>query len=174
MASLSRGEIEQLFERLNDELRATSTLGEVYLVGGAVMCLAYAARESTRDVDAYFRPAPEVRRAAARVASRAGIDEHWLNDAVKGYLGPGARFSAYRELSHLKIFCADPDYLLAMKCLSMRIGEEFQDIDDVRYLLRHLDIRSYDEAIEVITRYFDDFPPKSTYVLQDLLGEPSS
>jgi hypothetical protein len=30
---------------------------------------------------------------------------------------------------------AQPAYLLAMKCLSFRIGAEFHDEDDVRYLL---------------------------------------
>lgn len=172
MASLTRAEIERLLDLLNEELRAAPIRGEVYLAGGAVMCLAYGARESTRDVDAWFRPAREVREAAARVGARAGVDERWLNDGVKAYLSPAGTFSPYRELSHLKVYCADAAYVLAMKCLAMRIGEEFRDEDDVRYLLRTLDLRSYDDAIEQITRYYpiDDFPPKARYVLEEILG----
>jgi hypothetical protein len=32
----------------------------------------------------------------------AGIDETWLNDAVKGYLSPRGEFDLFLELPHLK------------------------------------------------------------------------
>jgi hypothetical protein len=42
---------------------------------------------------------------------------------------------------------------------------------DVRYLLRHMDIRSYDRALAVIEKYFalERFPQKTLYALQELL-----
>jgi len=66
---------------------------------------------------------------------------------------------------------AQPAYLLAMKCLAMRIGAEFHDEDDVRYLLRHLDIADYDAAISVIERYYsiERFPQKTLNALAELL-----
>ena len=109
-----------------------SLKGELYLAGGAVMCLVFKARPSTRDVDGYFEPAAKLREAARRVALKAGVKEDWLNDGVKGYLSEKGSFNPYLELSHLKVFTARPDYLLAMKCLAMRIGEEFHDLDDIR------------------------------------------
>jgi hypothetical protein len=176
VSALSRRDIERLLELLNKELRSASVKGEVYLVGGAVMCLAFGVRESTRDVDGYFEPTKKIREAAARVAVEAGVDEHWLNDGVKGYMSERGSFSEYLELSNLKVFCADARYLLAMKCLAMRIGEEFQDLDDIRYLLRHIDIRNYDDALEVITKYYpaERFPQKTLYALEELLGNDSS
>ena len=171
MPMLSRAEIERLLRLLNDELRSSAVVGEVYLVGGAVMCLALGARDSTRDVDAYFVPTKEVREAAARVAVKSGAHEHWLNDGVKGYLADSGSFSSHLELSNLKVFCADAKYLLAMKCLAMRIGEEFRDLDDVRYLLRHIGVETYDEAAEIIASYYplERFPQKTLYALEELL-----
>jgi len=170
--SLSRDEIARLFELLNTELVASDVHAELYLVGGAVMCLALGARESTRDVDALFKPAAPVRRAAARVAITAGVAETWLNDAVKAWLSPRGEFDAYVEHSNLSVFVAQPAYLLAMKCIAMRIGEEFHDLDDVRYLLRHMNITTSQGALAVVERYFDAsaIPIKTRLALEEILG----
>lgn len=171
MPAFTSKDILRAFDLLNDELRAADTKGELYLVGGAVMCLAYAARPSTQDVDGYFLPARQIREAAARVAVRSGFPHNWLNDGVKGLLSDRGGFAPFLELDQLRVMVALPEYLLAMKCLSFRIGAEFHDEDDVRYLLRHLDIRSNDQALAIIVRYFplDRFPQKTLYALNELL-----
>jgi hypothetical protein len=175
MAALTDRDIRRLFGLLNDELRRAGIEGELFLVGGAVMCLAYAARPSTQDVDALFRPAREVREAAARVAVQASIRSDWLNDGVKAFLSERGEFSPFLELDHLRVMVARPEYLLAMKCLSLRIGAEFHDEDDVRYLLRHLDVRTYDQAVALITRFYplERFPQKTLYALGELLPKQS-
>jgi hypothetical protein len=171
MSTLGRGELLRLFDLLNRELERGGARAELFLTGGAVMCLAYELRPATRNVDAVFKPVAVVREAAARAAAAAGIDPKWLNDAVKGYLSERGSFAPFLELSHLRVMVAQPDYMLAMKCLSMRIGAEFHDLDDVRYLLRHLDIDTYEEALAVIGSFYplEHFPQKTLYALQELL-----
>jgi hypothetical protein len=171
MAALTDRDIRRLFELLADELQRTGTEGELFLVGGAVMCLAYATRPSTQDVDALFRPARQVREAAARVAVQAGVQPDWLNDGVKAFLSEHGEFRDFLELDHLRVMVAQPEYLLAMKCLALRIGAESHDEDDVRYLLRHLGIGTYEQAIAVVTRFYplERFPQKTLYALGELL-----
>ncbi len=172
MANLTASDIRRLFELLDLELGNVKAEGELYLVGGAVMSLVLNARDATRDVDALFKPTKIIRQAAARVAAEANVPEDWLNDAVKGYLSPRGDFDPFLELPHLRVFVARPSYLLAMKCAAMRLGEEFHDIDDVRYLLRYLNISSVTAAIDVVTDYFDESQllPKTKLALEEILG----
>jgi hypothetical protein len=172
LAPVTAVDLRGLFDLLNEELRFSGTKAELYLVGGAVMCLVYNARPSTQDVDAVFRPPADVRKAAARVARRAGVDPDWLNDGVKSFLSPQGEFAPFLALDHLNVMVALPEYMLAMKSLAMGIGTEFHDEDDVRYLLRHLDVRSCEKAIVIITKYFplERFPQKTLYALQELLA----
>lgn len=170
---LTKADMRRLFELLDRELANEGAIGELYLVGGAVMCLALDAREATRDVDAFFRPTQLIREAARRVAARADVPDSWLNDAVKSYLSPRGEYDPYLELEHLRVFVARPAYLLAMKCAAMRLGEEFRDLEDVRYLLRYLGVSSPQEALSIVLRYFDEdqLLPKTRLALEELLPE---
>ena len=172
MTRLTKTDILRLFELLEAELAKENCLGELYVVGGAVMCLVLDAREATRDVDAFFKPTKLIREAAARVAAHANVPNTWLNDAVKGFLSPRGTFVTYLERPHLRVHVAEPHYLLAMKCAAMRLGEEFHDLDDVRYLLRHLDITTIDDALAVVLRYFDEdqLHAKTHLALEELLS----
>lgn len=162
----------RLLRSLDAELAKRGTEAELYLVGGAVMCLALDAREATRDMDAFFKPTRIVREAALAVAAKEGVPDTWLNDAVKGFMSRRGDFDPFLDLPNTRVFVAQPAYLLAMKCAAMRLGEEFHDLDDVRYLLRYLDISRVDDALAVVTRYFDEerLPPKTRLALEELLG----
>src|SRR5512134_451612 len=109
MAALASRDIRRLFELLNAGLRREGIEGELFVVGGAVMCLAYAARPSTQDVDALFRPARQIRAIAARVAVQAGVQPDWLNDGVKGFLSEHGEFRDFLELDHLRVMVAQPE-----------------------------------------------------------------
>jgi hypothetical protein len=171
--SLTSEQIEELFAALDAELRALDVVGEVHVVGGAVLCLVFHARPSTRDVDAHFQPTQKIRQAAARVAAAHGLPEAWLNDAAKGFLSEKGEYRLFLERPNLRVFMAQPEYLLAMKCLAFRLGAEFHDEADVRFLLRLLNIERYATALEIITGYYplERFPQKALYALEEILGE---
>jgi hypothetical protein len=54
MQALTRTQIEEALSRLDAALGRRGVHAELFLVGGAVMCLALNARTSTRDVDGWF------------------------------------------------------------------------------------------------------------------------
>ncbi|MBI3016716.1 MAG: hypothetical protein HYY62_01770 [Deltaproteobacteria bacterium] len=60
--------IKELFEELNEKLRGQGEMGEIGIIDGAVMCLVYQSRKSTRDVDAIFKPAALLRKLAVELA----------------------------------------------------------------------------------------------------------
>jgi hypothetical protein len=169
---LTKERIVELLQALDSELRKENVIGELHIVGGAVLCLALNARPATRDVDAQFEPSSAVRKAAARVAATEDVPEGWLNDAAKGYLSSAGEYRPFLELPNLRVLTAAPEYLLAMKCLAFRLGAEFQDEADVRYLLRYLNIERYEAAVEIVTRYYpkERFPRKAFYALEEILG----
>jgi hypothetical protein len=143
-----------LLEALSVELAREAVRGELFLAGGAVMCLVFRAREATKDIDAMLVPAHELRRAAQAVGDREGLPADWLNDAVKRFFSETGRFEVYAEFSHLRIFVPHPEYLLAMKCMAMRLGEKSQDRGDVAVLLKVLGLRGMVDAESVLARYY--------------------
>lgn len=169
---LSRERILALFDELNEELRAVGIRGDAFIVGGAAMVLAYAARPATRDVDAIWHPSREVREAAARVAARHDdLAPDWLNDGVKGFL-PGGHLSERHvvyESDHLTVSVAPPEYLLATKLLASRVG---RDEDDIRLLLDLCGLTTVDQGIALISRYYGPRPieAKVRFFLEEILA----
>lgn len=171
-ADLDKKTILMVFEKLNTRLKKKGVIGEIYLVGGAVMCLAFQSRPSTKDIDAFFVPKEIVREESKKALVELNLDENSLNDAVKGFMSQSGKFEPYLDLPNLKIFTAHPEYLLAMKCLSMRIGKEFHDEHDVRFLLRYLNLENYNNAVDILKKYYplESYPQKTLYILEEILA----
>jgi hypothetical protein len=160
--------IRELLHALNDELRVREVVGEIGLCGGAVMCLVFKARPSTKDVDAVFEPTREIREAAAVVAERLGVPEDWLNDAAKGFFLSDPPRVPVLELSHLRVWAPTPEYMLAMKCVSARF--DTHDRDDVAFLIRHLELENPEDVLRIVRRYCprEHIPPKARFLVEEL------
>ncbi len=64
---------------------------------------------------------------------------------------------------------ASPRYLLAMKLMAMRFGE---DDEDIEILLRECKINSAEEALDALKRVYPakEPPAKTRFFLEELLG----
>jgi len=169
---MEKADIEKYLVELNEELSKEGIVGEMNIYAGAAMCLVFSNRRSTHDIDAVFTPKQIIYGAARKISERHGLPEDWLNDAVKGFVSEKGDFSLYMDLPNLRIYTTSPEYTLAMKCMSMRIGES-SDVDDIKVLLNHLKIRSVDEVVRVAESYYppEMIPQKTFYALQEILEE---
>ncbi|MGA1823908.1 MAG: DUF6036 family nucleotidyltransferase [bacterium] len=172
MNSLSKEKIVQYLEDLSHELGKKHIKGEILLFGGAAMVLAFNARPSTKDVDAIFRPKNEIYSISHEIAKRNRLPEGWLNDSVKGFLERNPlKQNLFIRFENLSVYIPEPEYLLAMKCISMRIGIESTDIDDIKFLITHLKLKNADNIFKIIEKYYphNRIPQKTYYAINEIL-----
>jgi hypothetical protein len=148
----THAKILEALQALGDELTRLGVRGQIFIVGGAAMALAYSTRRVTRDIDAVFEPKSAIYDAAATVADNLGLPKDWLNDAAKGYM-PGNDESPrpIADIRGIEVTTASPRYLLAMKLMAMRFGE---DDEDIEVLLRKCDLHSAQDAIDLLEHMY--------------------
>jgi hypothetical protein len=166
----TRAGILEALQALGDELSTRGVRGQIFIVGGAAMALAYSTRRVTKDIDAVFEPKNSIYEAAAKVAEDLGLPEDWLNDAVKGFM-PGSDREArpVPGIQAIEITTASPRYLLAMKLMAMRFGE---DDEDIELLIRECGLHSADEALDLLECMYPRLepPPKTRFFLEEVFG----
>jgi uncharacterized nucleotidyltransferase DUF6036 len=165
---LDRDGLLVALKSLDGELAAIGVRGEVFVVGGAAMALAYDARRATVDVDAIFVPAAEVREAASRVAQRLGIEADWLNDGAKAFMpGPDPERIGVFEGDHLSVAAASPRYLLAMKLLAARVE---RDQDDIRFLYYLCGFSTAAEGLDLVEATYPAhaIAPRVQFLLEEM------
>jgi Nucleotidyltransferase of unknown function (DUF6036) len=164
---LSSADIRTAFDALSEELKHDSEHAEIVVFGGAALVLLFEARETTKDVDAYFlRPAASaLRAAAARVAERLDLPEDWLNDGAKGFLVKVTTGDILYKSEFLVARSVSTSQLLAMKLAAWR---DAIDRGDARLLLS----RMSGSAEDVWAAVKPLVPPpqidKAWYAFQDL------
>ncbi len=160
-------EIKQYLSELNDELSAINVKGEVCLYGGSVMCIAFNARPATKDVDAVFEPVCVIGQAANRIAERHNLAVDWLNNGVKMFLVEHEKRVLF-DMSHLKVFIPESDYLLAMKVLAARA--DTMDLEDIDFLIDKLKLQSIRQVLEIVKNYYPhkQIKPETVFQLEEL------
>lgn len=161
-------EIKQYLSELSDELAVQNIKGEICLYGGAVMCLAFKARPATKDIDAIFEPVKQIRRAASKVGERHNLNIGWLNFAVKIFVVEHEK-RILSDFPNLKVFVPETDYLLAMKILAARA--DTSDLDDIKFLIKDLQIKSVEDALEIVRNYYPhkEIKAETVFLLEEIL-----
>ena len=153
-ALLGRADLEEAFTRLGEHLVRRGVVGDLFIVGGAAMALAYDAKRVTRDVDALLVPHGVVVDEAREVAAELGLPTWWLNEQASVYVSskedPGKR----RVFDHpgLRVMAASPEHIFAMKAFAARP----RDVADLRTLTKIAGIESLAEALRICGDFYPD------------------
>jgi predicted nucleotidyltransferase len=169
---LGKAEIEHALTRLGERLERRGVTGDVYVIGGAAMALAYNTERVTRDIDAVFEPHGVVHDEAVEVALELGLPRWWLNEQASAYVSatPDAHRRSVFNHRGLRVSVISPRHLLAMKALAAR---RFADLDDIATLATLLQIESVDEVAAVCEEVFPGEPltDRARAVVADALDQ---
>jgi len=156
---LDATQIRGLLVELGERLDARGVEARLFLVGGAAMALAFSRDRVTRDLDAVFEPKMAVYEEAAAIAR-----EHSLPDELRPAEG-----SATFSTRGLHVGVASPQYLFAMKAQAAR---QETDGDDLRTLARVLGLKTADEALDLVERFYgaERLSAKTQLLLGDIFG----
>jgi hypothetical protein len=141
-------------------------------VGGAVLFQAFVHSPGSARIHGMFKPAETVRRAAREVARTDDLPVDWIRTAVHAAASLRGLEPTYLELPCVRVFSPLPEYVLAVKCGAMMLADAFQEMEDVRYVLRAMDLPSADAALATVTRYIParQLDPSVRPALLSLLG----
>jgi hypothetical protein len=176
---LTRETILEAFARLNDALKQEGVTGEICLLEGTVMVLGFKARARTKDVDAIFEPASVIRKAAKSVSEKMNLPGDWLNDGAKGFISSRHDVSPgdLPQFDHLRLTAPTAEYMFALKCLASRLpasSTEKGDENDIRFLARHLHLKTAEQAMDLVSRYYppERIPARTQFLLEDIFQSP--
>ena len=73
-------------------------------------------------------------------------------------------------LPNLRVWAPTPEYMLAMKCVSARF--DTHDRDDVKFLIRHLDLSAPTAVFDVICRCYprEKVQANTAFLVEEKLG----
>jgi hypothetical protein len=171
--SFDRDQLLAAFDEIGEAAVAASTRLDIVVFGGSALMLASNFRYSTEDVDIaeIGQPWPGwLSEVIARIATRNGWDNEWLNSAVSSFLSRNARpdqdlliwgtFPRAADKTGLTVYVPTAQYMLALKLKVLRVSKfekGTRDLADVAELLRVLRIEEIEQAIGILLEFF----PKS-------------
>jgi hypothetical protein len=161
---LNKTRLTAALRRLGGLAQARGLVLELSLYGGAVFTLVYGSRESTRDVDGLIRPTAAAERLIAQVAREQNLPPDWLNADVQQFLAPKEEKRVWTDADFgpgLRITLPTAAYLLALKLRACRspLPGFAGDEEDIRFLLRRLRPKSYDQVAAGYERFFPGETP---------------
>jgi hypothetical protein len=145
MSEFTIERVSALLQELGERLAGRGIEGEIYVVGGAAMMLAYDRSRITRDIDAVGVPQDEIdAEVRAMAADHRDLEPDWLNARVLPLLPRGVDGERIQVLGGpgLTVNVASAKWMLAMKA---RAARGRRDLDDIWVLCQVLGLRAVED-----------------------------
>jgi len=101
---LYKDDMMRHFKELNSRLNAINKDGEVFVIGGAAISLAFGGRDATEDIDAIYKPRSEIRRIIKVMSEEYDLRSDWLNNDAEHFVTESMTFTLFLEFSNLRVF----------------------------------------------------------------------
>ncbi|MEA2874293.1 MAG: hypothetical protein QOH67_4269 [Hyphomicrobiales bacterium] len=168
---LNREKLLDAFEEIGRAAVAAGTRMQIAVYGGSALMLASNFRFATEDVDVsqLQQPWPEwLREVVERLATANRWPSDWFNDGVAFHLSPLAdqaddhlEFGTFPGGTEggtgLVVHVPSAQYLLALKLKAIRVNDPLrgdQERLDILNLMRVVGIRTAEEAVTLLARFF--------------------
>ncbi|MGE0047729.1 MAG: DUF6036 family nucleotidyltransferase [Acidithiobacillus sp.] len=177
---MKREDIEKSFSRIGELADRQGIIVDLAVYGGSAMALRWEFRRSTRDVDVIISGDKSfMRKAVSMVGEEMGLPDNWMNDAVKGFSSSNADHEFYKEYlgesGGIRVFVPKAEYLLAMKCMAMRLDspDGHNDADDIKSLVAVVGVKSKKDLCDTVERYYprDKIPSKVYFGIEQIMIE---
>jgi hypothetical protein len=181
---LDKNDILRGLELLSTKARDAYITVDLAIYGGAALALAFDMRAATRDVDAVIQSHHSfVRNAVREIAVEYDWPENWFNDGVKGFISTSEQLRLMQDFQGsqqggLRVHVPTPEYLLAMKCMAMRIDDPdaSHDVADIKNLARLLHIETPEAFFDIIAQFYPSakITPKTAFGVEEIAGQLKS
>lgn len=173
---VGREAITKMLSIIGSRMADEGLMAEFAIFGGSALALTFDFRDATQDID-YMPISGDISRVfaiAQEVGQEYGLPDGWFNDAVEIFKSDIADYEFFGEFPSanpgIRVFTATPEYLLAMKTLSMRDSFTSHDVYDVWNLIDKLDISSPEQVIDIAAKFYPEkeLPRRNELILKDL------
>lgn len=174
--------MDRLFHEMGQICEARGLHLEIAVYGGSALMIDFSYRVASHDID--FHPvrggADRVKKIAQEAAHRLGLEDFMheaMRDDVSIFVSEHAEHLPHGDYGGdrgtFRVLKASPRYLLAMKVMAMRSSLETQDMHDVWQLVDVCKIRSAEEAVDLVQKFYPDqaVPRRNTLLLEDIFEE---
>ncbi len=160
--------LSNAFSMLDEMLDKQGIRCHICIYGGSAFLMINEMRKMTGDVDYRILSINSLdgrkefalqnfRKAVQTVGSNLDLPENWMNDAVKGFISQNEELIESKDYKCNALSVSSPslEYLLAMKCMSMRSFEDSpHDKNDIKVLLNILKIQSSEQVFDIIEKFY--------------------
>ena len=156
---ITKKQLTNALNRLNELLRERDVTIELTVVGGAISVLFFENRYGTKDVDAVYPVGKEklMEELIKAVSDEQGLPDDWMNSSVEFFGVQTKSQTVIFKRENLILYAAEWEEMLGMKLSGAFRGNK--DVDDAKEILKRIGNKNKSETLRKTIKY-KNFTPE--------------